>query len=159
MPEKLPCQTEAPPQLLSAVSRHIERFRFGYVALGVLCMSCASGATNLQHGIAAATSAAFNQAIHSSISGTVILKLHHCVAKNCPEGLRRILPAVVPAAIGAATCYAIHKLGIPYVREASMEPAFASLPTAATLSVAMPIYHAAYSHNRSAETAASAPKE
>ena len=131
-----------PPQ--SSLSALIMKHRHAIATLGVLGMACVSGLTNSEHGMDAVMHAAINQAIHTGISAAVIMKIHACITKRCSSRMSQILPALIPAAISTAACYAIHKFGIPSLRDPSAEPALASVPTAAALSVVMPTYHLAY---------------
>ena len=143
MPE-LPEQNTPEVIPASRLSELIMKHRFFIAAIGVIGMGCVSGLTNVDHGVSAMGNAAINQMIHSGISASVIMQGHKSIAKRCKTKISQIVPIIIPAAISTAVCYAIHKLGIPYLREPSAEPEYATIPTAIALSIVIPIYHFAY---------------
>lgn len=135
---------------ITKVTAVIMDHRFGILALGVPIMGCISGLTNMGHGEASFIRAAINQMIHTGISSILILPIHAGVSKlSRTRAAQIVLPALVPAALSAAGCYAIHTFGLPYeLRPPSKEPFLASLPTIGMVSTVIPLYHFAYYRHR-----------
>lgn len=132
----------------SRIGKCIVRYKHAIAATGVLGMAAMSGTMNIQHGWEEVGNAAINQTIHSGISAATLIKVHEILTKRVKTLAGELIPIVIPAALTTSVCYAIHKLGIPYLREPSAEPALSTVPTAVVITLIMPVYHIAHHSKR-----------
>ena len=146
--EETPAELLQESSVVGSISTFIMKHRKKIAAAGVIAMGCLSGLANTDKGIDAMQNAAVNQMIHTSISATIILQVHSIIAERCKTKLSHILPAMIPAAISISACYAIHRLGIPNLRNPSANPEWSTFPTVVMLSIVMPTYHFAFCRDR-----------
>ncbi|HLC75668.1 MAG TPA: hypothetical protein VJB82_00915 [Candidatus Peribacterales bacterium] len=137
-------ECEPKSSVTARIGEFLVKYKYAIAATGVLGMSAISGLMNADHGWNEVQHAAVNQMIHSGISAASLIKIHEVLARKVRTLTQECIPIVVPAVLTTSVCYLIHKLGIPYLREPSSEPALSTLPTAVVIAIIMPIYHIAH---------------
>lgn len=148
-----------PENRLTTLLQTAKKCRILAVLVWGVAMGYLTYKINWWHGHEEAMNAAWNQAIHSTISAAWLMWLYSQIVKKYSWPWKDVASWGVPALLTIVICYLIHKCGIsveflesqwvdfdklgidPVLREPSKEAALSTVPTAVVISVVMPVYH------------------